>query len=76
MPSVQDSSDFWRFAHSLTMAHNTAKSTRLPLKQLRMYSKMFATVGGDAAFKDMDKNRRIGNEMSVTVHGDLGRNVT
>lgn len=72
VPPVQDSADFWRLAHTLTMAHNTAKSNRQPLKQLRMYSKMFATVGGEAAFKDMEKNRKIVNEMTVTVHGDLG----
>ena len=73
MPPIIDAADFWRFAHSLTMSHNTAKSNKQPLRQLRLYSKMFSTPGGEAAFKDMEKNTKISNEMSVSVHGDLGK---
>ena len=57
----------------MTMSHNTAKSNKQPLRQLRLYSKMFSTPGGEAAFKDMEKNTKISNEMSVSVHGDLGK---
>merc|ERR1712002_142552 len=72
VPPIIDAADFWRFAHSMTMSHNTAKSNKQPLRQLRLYSKMFSTPGGEAAFKDMEKNAKISNEMSVSVHGDLG----
>jgi len=72
VPPIVDAADFWRFAHSMTMAHNTAKSNRQPLRQLRLYSKIFSTPGGEAAFKDMENNRKISNEMSISVHGDLG----
>ena len=42
----------WQNSLSLSMQHNTAKSTRQPLQKLRMYSKMFsAPGGGDAAFR-------------------------
>ena len=73
VPPIIDAADFWRFAHSMTMSHNTAKSNKQPLRQLRLYSKMFSTPGGEAAFKDMEKNTKISNEMSVSVHGDLGK---
>jgi len=72
VPPIIDAADFWRFAHSMTMSHNTAKSNKQPLRQLRLYSKMFSTPGGEAAFKDMEKNTKISNELSISVHGDLG----
>lgn len=72
VPPVVDAEDLWRFAHQLSMQHNTAKSTRQPLRQLRMYSKMFSTPGGEAGFRDMESNSRVTSEMSLAVHGDLG----
>ena len=54
------------------MCHNTAKSNKAGLRQLRIYSKIFSTPGGEAAFKDMENSSKILNEMSVSVHGDLG----
>ncbi len=32
VPPVVDAVDLWRFAHNLTMAHNTAKANRLALR--------------------------------------------
>jgi len=72
VPLVEDSSDLWRLAKQLTMCHNTAKSNKAGLRQLRIYSKIFSTPGGEAAFKDMENSSKILNEMSVSVHGDLG----
>lgn len=72
VPPIIDAADFWRFAHTLTMAHNKAKSDRLPVRQLRLYANVVSTRGGETAFKDMENNRKIGNEMNVSVHGDLG----
>jgi len=73
VPPIVDSEDLWRLAHTLSMQHNTAKSTRQPLQKLRMYSKMFsAPGGGDAAFRDMETTRRVTSEMGLAVHGDLG----
>jgi len=72
VPMVGDSEDFWKLAHAMTMSHNTAKSNRTAVRQLRLYSKIFSTPGGEATFKDMENSSRITNEMSVSVHGDLG----
>ena len=74
VPMVGDSEDFWKLAHAMTMSHNTAKSNRTAVRQLRLYSKIFSTPGGEATFKDMENSTRITNEMSVSVHGDLGNN--
>ena len=72
VPMVGDSEDFWKLAHAMTMSHNTAKTNRTAVRQLRLYSKIFSTPGGEATFKDMENSSRITNEMSVSVHGDLG----
>jgi len=72
VPPVVDAEDLWKFAHQLSMQHNTAKATRQPLRQLRMYSKMFSTPGGEAGFRDMENSRRVTSEMGLAVHGDLG----
>ena len=60
VPPIIDATDFWRFAHTLTMAHNKAKSDRLPVRQLRLYANVVSTRGGETAFKDMEINRKIG----------------
>jgi hypothetical protein len=39
---------------------------------LRIYNRMFYISGGEQFFKDMDKNTRMRNEMTVNVYGDLG----
>jgi hypothetical protein len=38
-----------------------------------MAGKMPSTGGLEAAFRDMDLNRRIDSELTLTIHGDLGR---
>ena len=71
MPPITDRAEFWRFAHDLTVKHNSAKGNKEPLKLLRVYNKMFS-MGGDSALKDMDKQTKLQNEMGVAVYGDLG----
>ena len=39
---------------------------------LRIYNRMMYMAGGEQSFKDMDKNTRMRNEMTVNVYGDLG----
>jgi hypothetical protein len=39
---------------------------------LRIYNRMLYIGGGEQSFKDMDKNSRMRNEMTVNVYGDLG----
>lgn len=76
VPPMLDNSDFWRYAHEMSMSHNTAKSTRAPLRQLRKYAKIFSTPGAggedSTVFRDMEASRRISNDLTVSVHGDLG----
>ena len=71
VPAVMDRTEFWRFAHEMTVKNNAAKGNREPLKLLRVYSKMFS-FGGENAFKDMDKQCKLQNELGVSVYGDLG----
>jgi len=46
--------------------------TKEPLQMLRIYNRMLYMSGGEQSFKDMDKNTRMRNEMTVNVYGDLG----
>eukprot|EP00095_Tigriopus_kingsejongensis_P004248 maker-scaffold711_size108467-snap-gene-0.30 protein:Tk04248 transcript:maker-scaffold711_size108467-snap-gene-0.30-mRNA-1 annotation:"malonyl -acyl carrier protein transacylase" len=72
VPPITDRHEFWRFAHDMTVKHNTAKANCEPIKSLRVYGKMAAFGDMSAAFKDMDQQTNLKNELSVAVYGDLG----
>ena len=73
VPDLRESEEFWQFAHSMTMSHNTAKSNRAAVRAVRHYSNILA--GGETAFRSIETSRRVSSEMSVAVHGDLGESL-
>lgn len=56
----------------MTFVFDSIPGTKEPLQMLRIYNRMLYIGGGEQSFKDMDKNNRMRNEMSVNVYGDLG----
>ncbi|TRY78377.1 hypothetical protein TCAL_01694 [Tigriopus californicus] len=68
---ITDRIEFWRFAHEVTMKHNTAKGNKEPLKVLRIYSKLGALGDMNGPFKDLERQTALSNELGVAVYGDL-----
>lgn len=68
----RDSEEFWQLAQSMTLSHNTAKSSRAAVRAVRHYGNLLA--GGETltAFNNVETSRRVSAEMSCAVHGDLG----
>lgn len=67
---ITDRTEFWRFAHEVTMTHNTAKSHKDPLKALRINSRLSAFADMNGQFKDQDR-QALEKELGVAVYGDL-----
>ena len=69
---TRDSEEFWQLAQTMTLSHNTAKSSRAAVRAVRHYGNLLA--GGETltAFNTVETSRRLSAEMSCAVHGDLG----
>ena len=73
---TRESEEFWQLAQTITMSHNTARSSRAAVRTVRHYGNLLA--GGETltAFNNVETSRRVSAEMSCAVHGDLGESVT
>ena len=71
-----ESEEFWQLAQTITMSHNTARSSRAAVRSVRHYGNLLA--GGETltAFNNVETSRRVSAEMSCAVHGDLGESDT
>ena len=66
VPPLTDRTEFWRYAHDLTVKHNCAKASREPLKALR------AKGRSPNPPKSTAQTPKIQSELGVASYGDLG----